>query len=150
MIDTSRIDTNSEVIFANIFSQRIHEMRPSLRFVNWHDALSHLDEAGLSREYEQKISTDDSTQADRTSLFSKIGSAVGVRYFLVVTISSDEFAEGHGVTADAELWDSRSANVIWRAVGQAFSRSTDITIAERNFKPYAEIVVRRIILGLLP
>jgi hypothetical protein len=138
----------------------VQTKKPNLQFIKWQDAIAKLNDKGLAEKYQAAISTYRTTSIIDKSLVSEIGAALGVRYFLFVSLeefhqsskmrysgltgklTEDETAK---VNAFAQVWDSQSGDVVWEGIGQAQATSSEFTYLKGGYETYSGIAARGLV-----
>lgn len=129
-----------------------------LKFYKWQETIDMLNEHDLVKSYQDAISTYRETAIINKDLLHDIGSKLGVRYLLFVSLerfhkaSKVEYSifTGWGttktaeVTAFAQIWDCGDGDVLWEGFGSASSRGTELTY-ERGYEVYTHIAAEGLI-----
>jgi hypothetical protein len=142
---------------ADSLNFHIQRVRPNVQFIKWQDAITKLNDKGLAEKYQAAISTYRTTSIIDKSLVSEIGSALGVRYFLFVSLEDFRQSSKLGysgltgklredqtakVNAFAQIWDSQTGDVVWEGIGHAEASSSEFTYLKGSYETYGGIAAK--------
>lgn len=134
------------------------------KYSDWQTTMSELNDAGLSADYNDAISSYRQTSVLDQTFLSELQSAVGPRFYLYIQLgnfeqtSNTEYNAFTGlettrtneVSAYAQIWDAQTGDVVWEALSEATSSSnSDLVALSDNPGEYSRILAEGLAMELL-
>ena len=131
--------------FADAINRKVDSLIPSLKFYRWQKTAELLNKHNLVKSYQDAILTYQKTAIFDKKFLYEIGSGVGARYLLFVSLQSFHTLKAIAeVKAFAQVWDCREGDVVWEGWGAAFSSGGTPSVYEDYVSVAAEGLVRKL------
>ncbi|MDZ7773018.1 MAG: hypothetical protein U5K31_09830 [Balneolaceae bacterium] len=134
------------------------------KYSDWQTTMSELNDAGLSDDYNEAISSYRQTSVLDQSFLSELQSEVGPRFYLYIQLgnfeqtsnteynifSGLETTRTNEVNAYAQIWDAQTGDVVWEALSEATASSnSDFVALSDNPGEYSRILAEGLAIELL-
>lgn len=131
--------------FADAINRKVDSLIPSLKFCRWQETAELLRKHNLVKSYQEAVVTHQITAIFDKKLLYEIGSGVGMRYLLFVSLESFHTLKAiASVKAFTQVWDCRESDIVWEGWGVSFSSGGKPSAYENYVSIAAEGLVRKI------
>ncbi|MBI3597669.1 MAG: hypothetical protein HY203_11010 [Nitrospirae bacterium] len=106
----------ADAIFLESFQQR----RVGQSWIDPHESLKRIREAGLDAVYQNLVKGYSVQQPPQQDPLQQIGKAVGTRYLLLTELQRLEMTEGATqVQLNGRVWDTEKGEILWEGIGES-------------------------------
>ncbi|MCK4448131.1 MAG: hypothetical protein KAW56_13750 [Candidatus Marinimicrobia bacterium] len=143
---------------ADAIDKMVITLNPNLKFSKWQETAQVLSEHELVKTYQDVILTYRETAILNEDFLHKLGSALGKRYLMFVSLerfhkaskttysmwSGWETTETAEVNAFAQIWDCSTGDVVWEGFGAAKSVGTELMYT-KGYGEHAQLAAEGLI-----
>jgi hypothetical protein len=103
-----------------IFLESFRQHRAGQTWIDPHETLKRIREAGLEAVYQNLVKEYSVQQPPQQDPLQQIGKAVGTRYLLLTELQRLEMTEGATqVQLNGRVWDTEKGEILWEGTGES-------------------------------